>query len=203
MVERFFRDITARSLRRGVFRSVPELIGAIEAYIVSYNSNPTPFVWTAKAAVPAERRVGAFLHFDALDQLVQLLIFIRCFPILRSLELVPHLLRTLVVHRRVSLLEGLCQFKPSFGNRFYFFCSYDFLIVCVSCVRIDSGRQLDDLRPPRPDRLGHEISFVRRRSLQIVRNVFSRLTELCGKLILPGVEGVRCDLAYRGLVPLR
>lgn len=50
MVERFFRDITVRSLRRGVFRSVHELIGAIEAYIVSYNSNPTPFVWTAKAA---------------------------------------------------------------------------------------------------------------------------------------------------------
>lgn len=50
MVERFFRDITVRSLRRGVFRSVPELIGAIETYIASYNSNPTPFVWTAKAA---------------------------------------------------------------------------------------------------------------------------------------------------------
>jgi transposase len=50
MVERFFRDITMRSLRRGVFRSVPELIGAIETYIASYNSNPTPFVWTAKAA---------------------------------------------------------------------------------------------------------------------------------------------------------
>jgi transposase len=50
MVERFFRDITVRSLRRGVFRSVHELTGAIEAYIVSYNSNPTPFVWTAKAA---------------------------------------------------------------------------------------------------------------------------------------------------------
>jgi transposase len=50
MVERFFRDITVRSLRRGVFRSVPELIGAIETYIASYNSKPTPFVWTAKAA---------------------------------------------------------------------------------------------------------------------------------------------------------
>jgi transposase len=50
MVERFFRDITVRSLRRGVFRSVHELIGTIEAYFVSYNSNPTPFVWTAKAA---------------------------------------------------------------------------------------------------------------------------------------------------------
>ena len=49
MVERFFRDITVRSLRRGVFHSVPELIVAIETYIASYNSNPTPFVWTAKA----------------------------------------------------------------------------------------------------------------------------------------------------------
>ena len=49
-VERFFRDITVRSLRRGVFHSVPELIGAIETYIVSYNRNPTPFVWTAKTA---------------------------------------------------------------------------------------------------------------------------------------------------------
>ena len=48
--QRFFRDITVRSLRRGVFRSVPELIGVIEACIASYNSNPTPFVWTAKAA---------------------------------------------------------------------------------------------------------------------------------------------------------
>ncbi len=50
MVERFFRDITVRSLRSGVFHSVPELIGAIETYIASYNSNPTPFVWTAQAA---------------------------------------------------------------------------------------------------------------------------------------------------------
>jgi transposase len=50
MVERLFRDITVRSLRRGVFHSVTELISAIETYIASYNSNPTPFVWTAKAA---------------------------------------------------------------------------------------------------------------------------------------------------------
>jgi transposase len=49
MIERFFRDITEKRLRRGVFRSVPDLVEAIEAYIAAYNQSPTPFVWTAKA----------------------------------------------------------------------------------------------------------------------------------------------------------
>jgi transposase len=50
MIERFFRNITEKSLRRGVFHSVPDLIKAIEAYVAAYNQSPTPFVWTAKAA---------------------------------------------------------------------------------------------------------------------------------------------------------
>ena len=33
MVERFFRDITTERLRRGVFTSVPELIGTIDKYL--------------------------------------------------------------------------------------------------------------------------------------------------------------------------
>ena len=49
MVERFFRDITTERLRRGVFRSVPELIKAIKEYIAVHNKNPKPFIWTAKA----------------------------------------------------------------------------------------------------------------------------------------------------------
>jgi transposase len=49
MVERFFREITEKRLRRGVFHSVPELVGALEEYLAHYNQNPTPFVWTAKA----------------------------------------------------------------------------------------------------------------------------------------------------------
>ena len=49
MVERFFRSISADRLKRGVFRSVPELITAIEEYIAVHNKNPKPFVWTAKA----------------------------------------------------------------------------------------------------------------------------------------------------------
>src|ERR1700685_1967755 len=50
MVERFFRDITQQRIRRGVFRSVPELVAAIEEYIRNHNQAPKPFIWTAKAS---------------------------------------------------------------------------------------------------------------------------------------------------------
>ena len=50
MVERFFRDLTTRRLRRGVFRSLSELTEAITTYLDHYNASPTPFVWTATAS---------------------------------------------------------------------------------------------------------------------------------------------------------
>jgi transposase len=50
MVERFFRDITDRRIRRGVFRSVAELVQAIDAYLAQHNKQPKAFIWTAKAA---------------------------------------------------------------------------------------------------------------------------------------------------------
>jgi transposase len=49
MVERFFRDLTVRRIRRGVFRDVEELITAIGDYIDEHNEHPKPFIWTAKA----------------------------------------------------------------------------------------------------------------------------------------------------------
>jgi transposase len=49
MVERFFRDLTDKRIRRGVFRDVEELIVAIEDYIAHHNRKPKPFIWTAKA----------------------------------------------------------------------------------------------------------------------------------------------------------
>jgi transposase len=49
MVERWFRQITDQRIRRGVFRSVPELIKAIDAYIAEHNRDPKPYIWTAKA----------------------------------------------------------------------------------------------------------------------------------------------------------
>jgi transposase len=43
LVERVFGDLTAKQLRRGVFRSVPELIAAIDAY--SPSAMPIPHPW--------------------------------------------------------------------------------------------------------------------------------------------------------------
>ncbi len=59
MVERFFRDLTTQRLRRGVFTRVPELVGAIDQYIVKHNEQPKPFIWTAKADDILEKVVRA------------------------------------------------------------------------------------------------------------------------------------------------
>ena len=50
-VEGFFSVITRRRIRRGVFRSVQDLIHAIDRYIHEHNNkDPKPFVWTKAAA---------------------------------------------------------------------------------------------------------------------------------------------------------
>jgi transposase len=49
MVERFFRDLTTRRIRNGIFTSVAQLEAAIAQYLCSHNAKPKPFIWTAKA----------------------------------------------------------------------------------------------------------------------------------------------------------
>jgi transposase len=49
MVERWFRELTVKRIRRGSFQSVPELITAIEDYVNGHNQQPRAFVWTATA----------------------------------------------------------------------------------------------------------------------------------------------------------
>jgi len=49
LVERWFREITDKRIRRGSFASVPELIAAIKAYLDGHNQNPRIFTWTATA----------------------------------------------------------------------------------------------------------------------------------------------------------
>jgi transposase len=48
-VERWFRDLTDKNLRRGIFASVPALIASIQTYIDTNNADPEPYVWTATA----------------------------------------------------------------------------------------------------------------------------------------------------------
>ena len=49
LVERWFRDLTDKRIRRDSFEHVPQLIGVIEQYITQSNQNPHIFVWTASA----------------------------------------------------------------------------------------------------------------------------------------------------------
>ena len=47
LVERWFREITDKRIRRGMFQSVQALTDSIEDYIDNHNQNPQVFVWTA------------------------------------------------------------------------------------------------------------------------------------------------------------
>ena len=49
-VERFFRDITDKRIRRDSFTSVAELELAIDLYVAHHNIAPKPFIWTARAS---------------------------------------------------------------------------------------------------------------------------------------------------------
>jgi transposase len=47
MVERWFREISDKRIRRGSFQNVPELIKVIKNYLENHNQNPKVFVWSA------------------------------------------------------------------------------------------------------------------------------------------------------------
>jgi hypothetical protein len=49
MIEWFFRDLTEKRIRRGVFQDLEQLIMAIGDYVDKHNANPKPLIWTAKA----------------------------------------------------------------------------------------------------------------------------------------------------------
>jgi transposase len=51
VIERWFRELTDKRIRRASFKNVPHLIEAITQYIEAHNEDPKPFVWSA----PVER----------------------------------------------------------------------------------------------------------------------------------------------------
>jgi transposase len=67
MVERFFRDLTDKRIRRGVFKSIPTLVAAIETYIATHNQSPKPFIWTAAASDILEKVTRARKRLDKLQ----------------------------------------------------------------------------------------------------------------------------------------
>ena len=48
LVERFFADLTSDVIRDGSFRSVPELVRAIESYLADRNADPQRYKWHTK-----------------------------------------------------------------------------------------------------------------------------------------------------------
>ena len=59
LVERWFHEITDKTIRRGVFHSVPDLIAAIEHHLNASNTNPKPFQWTATTESIPDKPVKA------------------------------------------------------------------------------------------------------------------------------------------------
>jgi transposase len=49
LVERWFRELTDKDIRRASFPSVPDLIASIETYLRVTNDEPNPLIWTATA----------------------------------------------------------------------------------------------------------------------------------------------------------
>ena len=48
-MERWFGLLSQQAIKRGSFRSVPDLASKIRAFIASYNATSTPFAWVATA----------------------------------------------------------------------------------------------------------------------------------------------------------
>ena len=59
MVERFFRNLSADRLKRGVFKSVDELVAAIELFVLAHKETPKPFVWTKSAKDTVQKVIRA------------------------------------------------------------------------------------------------------------------------------------------------
>ena len=72
LVERWFALLTTKQLRRGVFRSVPQLKAAIQAFIDAHSENPKPFVWT-KTADEILASIARFAERTADARAIQLL----------------------------------------------------------------------------------------------------------------------------------
>ena len=64
LVERWFKELTDKRLRRGIFTSVADLTEAITTWATHWNTDPKPFIWkaTAEDIITKVQRGRATLH---------------------------------------------------------------------------------------------------------------------------------------------
>jgi transposase len=67
LVERWFRDLTEKRIRRGSFENVRELIAAIEYYMATSNANPKPFVWHKSPQAILDKLARCKAIYETLD----------------------------------------------------------------------------------------------------------------------------------------
>ena len=67
LVERWFRELTEKAVRRGAFVSVPDLGQAIEAFLAAWNEKPRPFVWKATVEKIVEKIERARAKLEAIE----------------------------------------------------------------------------------------------------------------------------------------
>ena len=65
LIERWFKELNDKRLRRGVFTSVADLTAAITEWAEHCNTDPKPFVWkaTAEQIITKVRRGRETLHW--------------------------------------------------------------------------------------------------------------------------------------------
>jgi transposase len=67
LVERWFRELTEKRVRRDSFQSVPELIAAINEFLAASNADPKPFVWHTSAQAILNKVAHCKAIYETLD----------------------------------------------------------------------------------------------------------------------------------------
>jgi transposase len=67
LVERWFRELTEKRVRRDSFQSVPELIAAINEFLAVSNAEPNPFVWHTSAQAILDKIARCKAIYETLD----------------------------------------------------------------------------------------------------------------------------------------
>jgi transposase len=67
LVERWFRELTDKAIRRGSFVSVPDLKRAIDEFLTAWNKDPRPFIWTASVEQIIEKIGRARVKMEQLE----------------------------------------------------------------------------------------------------------------------------------------